>query len=411
MKTHALSAAAALLCSVILHAETPVNPTGSQSALHGPVTHKNLQIFLIKGEDRLREVKVKILDEAMKEKSAVVRETGSVNQLSIENKGGEGYVFVQSGDIVKGGRQDRTLPNDILVKAGSGKLPIDAFCVEHGRWQQRGKESAAAFSGSTKALSSKDLKYAAKVEKSQAVVWDKVEKEQKKLSANVYKDGAKPHAAPQASASNDAQGQNVTVSGAQGQNATVNDARSASSLQLALENRNLEKLAKEYTDDLKAAPAQAPDAVGFAYAVNGTMTGAEVYANHALFLKLWPKLLESVVNEAIAEQQDDKDGSALSCDVAGNWLGETEIAELKREDYPAGNATLKRDAKKSVRFDTLVPAAKGKGKAKESDWIHRSILSKEGIEPTTSAASQQQGGQMESLQQQGGRVEPSAEKK
>ena len=158
---------------------------------------------------------------------------------------------------------------------------------------------------------------------------------------------------------------------------------------------------KEYTDDLKSAPVEVPDAVGFAYAVNGMMTGAEVYANSALFLKLWPKLLESAVNEAIAEQKEGKDGSALSCDDVGNWLGETETAELKREDYPAGNATLKRDAKKSVRFDTLVPATKGK--AKESDWIHRSILSKEGIEPSTPAASQQgslqlQGGQQGALQ-------------
>ena len=78
------------------------------------------------------------------------------------------------------------------MKAGSGKLPIEAFCVEHGRWQKRGGESATAFSGSTKALSSKSLKYAAKVEKSQARVWDKVAKEQKKLSANVFKGEQKP---------------------------------------------------------------------------------------------------------------------------------------------------------------------------------------------------------------------------
>ena len=367
--------------------------------LEGPFTQGNLTVFLIHGKDKIKGETFITLQEALVQKKVIVRETRSVNELSIENISSQ-EVYVQSGDIVKGGRQDRTLPNDILVKAGSGKLPLDAFCVEHGRWQQRGGESATAFSGSSKTLSSKNLKYAAKVEKSQAEVWDKVTKEQKKLSDNVFKGEKKPNAAPQASASNDVQGQTVTVNDAQGQTATVNDARSASSLQLALENKNLEKLAKEYTDDLKAAPAQAPDAVGFAYAVNGTMTGAEVYANSALFLKLWPKLLESAVNEAIAEQQDGKEGSALSCDDAGTWLGETEAAELKREDYPAGNATLKRDAKKSVRFDTLVPAAKGKGKAKESDWIHRSILTKEGIEPSGSGAAGQQ-----SLQLQGGQLE------
>jgi hypothetical protein len=374
MKTHTMPAAVALLCSAFLHAEAPVKNPGSKADLYGPVTHKNLQIFLIKGEDRLTDIKIQILDEAMKDKTVVVHETGEVSKLSVENKSAAGYVFVHSGDIVKGGRQDRTLPNDILVKAG-GKLPIDAFCVEQGRWQQRGGESAAAFSGSTKSLSSNSLKYAAKVEKNQSAVWDKVAREQQKLSTSVFKPGA----AGQTAASND----NVANATA----ASVNDARSASSLQLSLENKALEKLAKEYTGALQKAPDEAPKVVGFAYAVNGVICGAEVYANSTLFRKLWPKLLDAAVNEAIAEQKEGQDGSPLATDTVCTWLDETESAASKREDYPAGNSTLKRDAKASVRFDTLVPAEKGK--AKESNWIHRSILSKVGVEPSKAAAPQQ----------------------
>ena len=48
------------------------------------------------------------LDEALGNGSVKVVETGEVNELKIENTGGE-PVFIQSGDIVKGGRQDRTL--------------------------------------------------------------------------------------------------------------------------------------------------------------------------------------------------------------------------------------------------------------------------------------------------------------
>jgi hypothetical protein len=371
MKTHAISVVAALLCGVALQAETPAASPGPQGSVHGPVTHKNLQIFLVQGEDRLKDVKVKMLDEAMKEKSVVVRETSDVNKLSIQNNADAGYVYVQSGDIVKGGKQDRTLPNDFLVKAGSGPLPLEAFCVEQGRWQQRGGESVAAFSGSTKILSSYALKYAAKVEKSQGAVWEKVAGEQQKLSANVYKAGTGAVTLQQGNFANGAN--------------TVNDPRSATSLQLALENKDLAKLSKEYTEALRMAPESVPGAVGFAYAVNGVMTGAEIYANGAMFLKLWPKLLESVVTEAIAGQQDGKDGAPLAKEAAGAWMDETTAAASKREEYPAGNATLKREAKKSVRFDTLVPAAKGK--AKDADWIHRSILSKEGGEaPPTKAA-------------------------
>src|SRR5262249_13773817 len=67
-------------------------------------------------------------------------------------------VFVQSGDIVKGGRQDRLISFSTIVAGRSGKVPVPAFCVESGRWQQRGKEAANRFSSSTSQLPSKALK-------------------------------------------------------------------------------------------------------------------------------------------------------------------------------------------------------------------------------------------------------------
>jgi hypothetical protein len=102
-------------------------------------------------------------------------------------------------------------------------------------------------------------------------------------------------------------------------------------------------------------------------------------------LKLWDKLLESAVHEAIAEQKEGADGSALTETQVKTWLEEAESAEVQKEAHPADNMTLKRDAKKTVRFDTLMPAAKGKDQAKEGEWIHRSILSKEGITPVAAA--------------------------
>ncbi len=66
-----------------------------------------------------------------------VVETGSVNELRIENSGDED-VFIQSGDIVKGGRQDRVLTVSFVLPQKSGEVPVAAYCVEHGRWSQRG---------------------------------------------------------------------------------------------------------------------------------------------------------------------------------------------------------------------------------------------------------------------------------
>src|SRR5262249_59909440 len=108
--------------------------------------------------------------------------------LTIQNKSNED-VFVQAGDIVKGGQQDRALALDLIVPPKSGRIPIDAFCVEQGRWSRRGNEAVAAFSASDNALASKDLKIAAKVRNSQGDVWANVGKAQEKLAANLSVEG------------------------------------------------------------------------------------------------------------------------------------------------------------------------------------------------------------------------------
>ena len=106
----------------------------------GPYVHENLTIFLVHGPDQSFSGPFTPLEEAMERKVVVVHETSEVNELAIENRSRSEEVFVQAGDIVKGGQQDRMLAVDLILSADSGRMPIDAFCVEHGRWTQRGTE-------------------------------------------------------------------------------------------------------------------------------------------------------------------------------------------------------------------------------------------------------------------------------
>ena len=71
----------------------------------GPIVHENLAVYLLHGSAADKAVPV-TLQEALAKGSVRVDETGSVNELTVENLGSE-EVFVQAGDIVKGGRQDR----------------------------------------------------------------------------------------------------------------------------------------------------------------------------------------------------------------------------------------------------------------------------------------------------------------
>src|SRR5919199_758057 len=150
----------------------------------GPYSYQNLAVFLIHGPERLPGRNILTLSEALQQRKVVVYETREVNTLAIENVSNE-EVFVQSGDIVKGGQQDRMLGVDMIVPPKSGRISIDAFCVEHGRWTKRGAETVTRFDSSTERAATKDMKVAANRARSQTEVWNEVARAQDKLSTNV----------------------------------------------------------------------------------------------------------------------------------------------------------------------------------------------------------------------------------
>src|SRR5438105_1871616 len=116
----------------------------------GPFTHQNLQVFLVHGDTQLEDRRYAPLSEAFEKGMVAVRETGNVQELNIENLSKKATVFLNAGDIVKGGRQDRTIRDDLILPPLSGHVPLATFCVESGRWTKRGAEDAAAFSANSK---------------------------------------------------------------------------------------------------------------------------------------------------------------------------------------------------------------------------------------------------------------------
>src|SRR5439155_20034837 len=74
--------------------------------ISGPFHHDNLTICLIHGEDRLKGQKFLMLAEALEQKKFVIYETQKVTDLTMENLS-DHEVVILSGDILKGGQQDR----------------------------------------------------------------------------------------------------------------------------------------------------------------------------------------------------------------------------------------------------------------------------------------------------------------
>jgi hypothetical protein len=307
----------------------PPGPQAQRGAgsyrLSGPYTHDNLTIFLIHGADQLPNKNILTLDEALEQKKVIVHETRQVNELAIENLSPTHDVFVQAGDIVKGGQQDRLIAYDLLVPPHSGRLPIASFCVEHGRWSMRAGEDAARFGSAKGQAPTNELKLAARgsamQQPSQQQVWDRVARAQMRLQANLK--------------------------------TSVKDAKSESSLQLSLEHKKLREAVDAYLKKLAPAAARKGDVIGYAAAINGTVNNADIYASSALFQKLWPKLLESSAVEAVAELKKDKKFKPVDAGAVQAFLADPEKGTRSEKSVTQRFRQVQKETGANVLFETI----------------------------------------------------------
>jgi len=339
-----LSAGAAGLGTMILPRRVLAQAPGPR--ISGPFVHDNLAIFLVHGASQPGPVPL-TLGEAMAKGKARVHETQNVNSLEIEILG-DGEVFIQSGDIVKGGKQDRVLMVSMLLRPGAGRVSIDAFCVEQGRWQQRGNEDVRSFASASAVVPSRETKLAIKspppasaptgrmtdTSLRQQKVWKSVDMTQQRLARSL--------------------------------GATVAAPASQSSLQLALENENLAGARARYVDALKRVGEQEPDVVGYVFAVNGRINSGEVYAGNGLFRKMWLKLIESSANEALGAREGQSTPAPNPADVAA-FLASAEAGRPSSRRLPAEIELVTRDSEGAV-FAEAGNRAKG--------WFHRSYVAK-----------------------------------
>ena len=333
-------------------------PSGSQTTdgfeLSGPHNHKNLTIFLIHGKDRWTGPIPLTLQEALAQKKATVHETGVVQELSVENLSSKDQVYIQSGDIVKGGKQDRLLVTDLVLPPKSGKVPIAAFCVEPGRWSRRGKEAADWFASSDEQLPSKDLKMAARVKGDQQAVWNAAAVVTQRvgqggMSGSGAGSGIGPGPAPAA---------------------IVGTMSATTSLAVAVEASGVRESAEDYTKALASVVARDDDVLGFAFAVNGKLSAAEVFASRDLFRRMWPKLLKASAIEAMSEYRTNLKVEPVTQEAARRFLDEAASGAVSKRELTGRIGLVKKETDKSYLFETW-------DKDRKESWVHRSYLAKE----------------------------------
>ena len=113
----------------------PFQVKGLDVRVSGPYAHGNLAVFLLHGKDQDTHDYL-TLDQGLKAKTVEVSEKKQerVGELQIENKS-DRYLFLQEGDRLQGGKQDRIIVTSLVVPPKSGKMTVPAFCVEQSRWR------------------------------------------------------------------------------------------------------------------------------------------------------------------------------------------------------------------------------------------------------------------------------------
>ena len=323
------------------------SPEGAR--LTGPYLHDNLAVYLVHGPSQAGPVPL-TLQEGMARGLVRVIETGNVNELQVENAGDD-EVFIQSGEIVKGGQQDRVLMVSLILPPRSGRVPIASFCVEQGRWSQRGGEDVGQFRSAASALPSREAKLAmaaaqpgggggrgappaAETQVRQRAMWDSVALAQRRLSANVGETVAAP--------------------------------QSATSLQLSLESEALRTSQSAYLAALKTIVDGKDDAIGYVAVVNGRISSADIYPSNGLFRKLWAKMLDASVTEAVGERNRPA-GVAPNAEAVRDFLARSDGPPLRDRRLPGDVRAATREDARAVVVETRRP---------DGGLLHRNYVAK-----------------------------------
>ncbi|MEW6211649.1 MAG: DUF6569 family protein [Acidobacteriota bacterium] len=191
---------------------------------------------------------------------------GQVNRLTVTNNSGKILVLI-AGEIVVGGKQDRIVANDCIIPSTGKAVPIDVFCVEHGRWQQRaaGRDANGKFVAAEGVMAAPKVREKAQARKDQSSVWNEV-------SDKVAKNRV---------------------------------STSTGTLNSVYEDGSVKKKLDAYESALKGRFSSA-SIVGAVVAVGGKIVTADVFANSHLFQAYWPKLLRSYSLEAISSSETAK---------------------------------------------------------------------------------------------------------
>jgi hypothetical protein len=258
----------------------------------------------------------------------------SVNQLVLINRSKRPLLLL-AGELVSGGKQDRIIAKDRIVPVGAEPLPLDVFCVEHGRWTGGSSQFTAS-----KTIVHPSVREQAAVDQKQMEVWAAVASGSTARSS--FASGAP---APRISSDSLAD--------------AISSEAPTQSYRKIYESTRVGGSVDTFVDQVQRRFARATSGlkgehvVGVIVAYGGEVAWSDIFASGDLFRQYWSKLLRSYAVEALArptlrETASPDDAREFLRRPNGREVQETEAGVYRWREITEGPLAL-------IELDVLQP--------------------------------------------------------
>ena len=344
------------------------NPLHPAWRISSAISFKNLTVFPVVSDEPTSTDEFITLDEGLRSGKVIITELGAngrsrrirrnqrisddaeVNKLAVTNKSGKMLVLI-AGELLVGGKQDRIVGNDCIVASTNKPVPINVFCVEHGRWSEEasfgqsrsvgsgegvgtgsgggvghGSGGGGGGGGLVAPMAMPNLRAKAQADKSQSEVWNEVAK---------------------------AQSENIVVT-------------KTGDLTSVYRDRRVKDRIDSYERALKNK-LSAANVVGVVVAIGDRIISADVFANHSLFQAYWPKMLKSYALEALNSPAAGK--QEISRSDAEGFLSRVQ-GESATDDKPGVYKLAENQSSKEASFEL-------QSASRKSTLVHFNRVSKQ----------------------------------
>ncbi len=279
---------------------TPPGKADGEWRLLQPISYENLTVFPVVASSTYDTGVFMTLEEGLSRGEVMVQEQGaetllrdrgglrpalaqnyggpSVNQLVLINRSKRPLLLL-AGELVSGGKQDRVIGKDRIVPVGAEPLPLDVFCVEHGRWSSGSQFTAA------NVIVHPSVREQAAVAQKQSDVW---------ASVTAGSTAPRATAAPAPQVTRESLEVTVQSEAPTQSYAKIYGSRRVAPSVDAMVDEVQRRFRKE-TSGLKGERV-----VGVVIAYGGEVAWSDIFASGDLFDQYWTKLLRSYAVEAVA---------------------------------------------------------------------------------------------------------------